>query len=673
MKRTLLSILVVAIVAAAAAHAAPKDPPPALGEGKGQVVLSWDEFVKITGYDPSKPATTLTIPWSQVEDLLGVKVDRVGEGSTVDLPWTEFKALLEWSVKQKAPEEEAPPTDYVVVASEYAGKLSEKMATFTLTVKIEILRKKGWKQIPLLPIHVALVKASLPDGVYLHSNSGNYALLTDKSGSIDVSVEFSVATKRTAGVNQVTFQRVAPGSSMLDLTIDQADADVTVAGAQSQVVKTDKGATHVAAAIPSNTPVSVSWQRALPKVAAAPAKLYAETRALVAVAEGVLLCQETVNFNILHSPVRELKLTVPEGAGVLAVSGRNIKDWQVGKQNDLLVVLSSEVIGSYDLRLSYEQLIRDGVEAPVLHPVGVERAKGYVGVVALANVELGVGEVSGATSIDARQLPGDIVAMTNQPILLAFRYLGKDVRIPLTIRKHGEVSVLVTIADSALLTVMQLNDGRRMTKVIYSVRNNRNQFLRMKMPPGVELWSMAVGGKPVSPAADQAGNVLIPLIRSRQGTSELAAFPVELVYVETPAKVPPPAGKLRVKLPTLDTPVMHVMMNYYLPAEGDYTVPVGLFGRKSGFGGPLRVVTKFAKMATGRGATIVSADAAKRAKAMQQQFDQRVAAQARAAGATPIRVRLPIDGRLFRLEKILALPQDELYVEVRYRGWKVTE
>ena len=143
--------------------------------------------------------------------------------------------------------------------------------------------------------------------------------------------------------------------------------------------------------------------------------------------------------------------------------------------------------------------------------------------------------------------------------------------------------------------------------------------------------------------------------------------------MEAPAKAAPPAGTLRVKLPTLDTPVMHVMMNYYLPAEGDYTVPVGLFGRKSGFGGPLRVVTEFAKMATGRGSTVAVADTAKRTKDMQQQFDQRVTAQARAAGATPIRVRLPVDGRLFKLEKILALPQDELYIEVRYSGWKVAE
>ena len=48
-------------------------------------------------------------------------------------------------------------------------------------------------------------------------------------------------------------------------------------------------------------------------------------------------------------------------------------------------------------------------------------------------------------------------------------------------------------------------------------------------------------------------------------------------------------------------------------------------------------------------------------------------ARVRAAGAVPMHVRLPINGKLFKLEKILALPGDELYFEVRYSDWDVAE
>ena len=58
---------------------------------------------------------------------------------------------------------------------------------------------------------------------------------------------------------------------------------------------------------------------------------------------------------------------------------------------------------------------------------------------------------------------------------------------------------------------------------------------------------------------------------------------------------------------------------------------------------------------------------------MQGAFDKKADAKARAAGATPIRVRLPINGKLFRLEKILALPGDKLYFQVVYKGWQVAK
>jgi hypothetical protein len=208
-----------------------------------------------------------------------------------------------------------------------------------------------------------------------------------------------------------------------------------------------------------------------------------------------------------------------------------------------------------------------------------------------------------------------------------------------------------------------------MTKVVYSVRNNRNQFLRLSMPPGADVWSASVGGNTVSPAKDDKGQLLIPLIRSA-GARELTSFPVELVYVETPAKAPPAEGRLRVQMPKTDAPVIHVMFNYYLPAEGDYTVSAGLFSRGLGFSGPLRVVSEFASLASGTSDTAVMQKSQQQAEELQKQADTKADATAKMAGAQPIRVTLPVQGRLFKLEKVLALPGDELWFEVQYSNWK---
>jgi len=642
--------------------------PPKLGEGKGTVTLSWDEFVKITGYDPTKKSSTITVPWEEIRTLLNVEVKGIKPGTTIDLPWQEFKALLDWHVKQQTPKVTPPPAEYIVTAAEYAGKIGEKSATFTLALKLTILREKGWKRIPVLPGNVAIVSSTMQpaDGVYLNAASGRYELLTEKSGAVEAAIEFSVNVTKSAGINRVQFDRAHPGSSVLDLEIDQPDVDVKVAGAQSQMPKPVPGKTAVAAAIPSGTPVQVTWERALPEVAKVPPKLYAETRALVAVGDDMLLCRETVNYNILHTPVRGLKLSVPAGVSVLTVSGGNVQDWRVdAANNELSVILRGEAIGAYALHISYERTGKGDAEVPVIRPAGVERERGYVGVVALTNVELSAGAIEGAAQIDARRLPADIAAMTNQPILLAFRYVGERLSLPLLVKKHEEIGVLVTIADSAMFTGMQLNDGRRMTKAVYSVRNNRNQFLRMRMPATAEIWSVSVGGNPVSPARDEQGNVLLPLIRSASASQELTSFPVEIVYVETPAAVAPERGTLHVELPTCYVPVMHVMYSFYAPAEGDYTVGWG----RPGFSGPMELVEGFAEKRA-EGAAVVQVDAQAQAQQMAEQFEQRAQAAVTAAGATPIRVRLPVNGKLFRLEKLLALPQDKLFFDVAYRGWR---
>lgn len=674
MKRT--GMMVAVFVMASVAGAVLAESPVEGVNSEGQVVLSWEKFVKITGYDdPSVRKGTLTIPWEEVEKLLGLKVERVGKDATVDLPWKEFKALLEWSVKREAQlREEGPPSpvNYVVISSQYKGELTASEGKFTRVLKLDVLRKKGWKRIPVLPGNVAIMSKKLPEGVYLNSTGKHYELLTRNSGEMEVELEFSVAVRQVDGVNHLGFSSVPVCSSVLDLSLDRENIDVKVAGAQSQVTRSQQGKTIVAAAIPSCMKIAVSWQRALPKVEAAPTKLYAETQTLVRVADGMLVCDELVKYNILHTPVRELNLTVPKGVSVLTVSGGSVQDWRVDDKGQLLVVLSAEKIGEYFMSIRYEAPSKEKAFVPVIHPVGVERERGFIGVAAIANVEIDASDVSNATRIDVRKLPAGIAALTKQPVLLGFRYLTEKFNIALSIQKHDEVPVLVTIVDNVVLTGMQLADGRRMTKAVYGIRNNRNQFLRMKLPDGVDIWSVSVGGNTVAPARD-GEHVLIPLVRSASGSRELGSFPVTIVYVEAPKGKVASKGKLRIDLPQVNAPIMHVMYNLYLPAEGNYEVPEGLFGSRSGFGGPLRRVDNFSSMATGSGSNVVKVNAQAQAAQLQQQFNQRVDAQIRASGATPIRVRLPINGKMFKFEKILTLPDDKLFIDVQYSGWEIAK
>lgn len=632
--------------------------------GENRVILGWDEFKKVTNWDERKADTDkkesgdLVIPWDEVRDLLHVEVKDV-QTAQVKLPWKEFKKLLEWSVKEaerkkaeKATEEEAAPVPYVITSAEYEGKdLTKDGATFAAKFEIEVFQKKGWKQIPILPATVAVREAKLPEGVSLQLSGSHYQLLTKNAGKLAVEAIFAVAVVEAGGAHRLQFNKVPSSTCILDITVPSKDLDVNVAMAQSKLAKQVGEATKVVAAIPANTPVDVSWQRAIPEADKVPPKLYSETQTLLSVADGLLLGHAQVTFSILHTATRQLAMNVPAGVSILEVAGANLRDWRAA-EGRLTLQLDKEVIGTYYADVKYEAplaTMTGQTPIPVITAAGVEREKGHIGVVALSNVEISTDKIEGAHAMDAKDLPAQILGMTAQPVLLAFRYVVPKFDVRLAISKHKDMDVLLTVVDRALFTVMQTADGRRISRAVYTVRNNRNQFLRLDLPEGSELWSASVAGRSTQPAKDEKGRLLLPLVRS-ESAGALRAFPVELVYVE---KGSPPdergRGTAKVELPACAEPIVHLMVNLYVPAAGKY----------KSFEGTLREVKTFTVV--GHAGGPVAAEASRQAEALQQAFQAKNAQAVAASGARPIEVELPLSGQVFRLEKILVVKDKQWF------------
>jgi len=655
MSTAVLMVFGVAAVTAQNARPAPPAATPAPPEGS-RVIMEWSEFKKVANWgeradDDRKDE--FVIPWKDVKDLLGLDIKDVNTAE-LKLPWKEFKTLLEWSVREAEEKEKKnpPPVPYVVTSAEYVSKeLTKEGAVFTATLKINVLQEEGpWKKIDILPQTIAVSEAQLPEGVFMQLSGTHYTLLTTKSGELQAEVTFSVMTTQSGGLNTLSFGKVPSGTCVLDVTVPgQDEVDVSVPGAQSKLQKKVEEGTRVVAAYPANVEISLSWERAIPEAEKVPPKFYTETRTLVSVADGLLLGHAQVAFSILHTPTRTLELNVTDGISILEVTGKSIRDWRVNA-GKLTLQLDKEIVGSEVVDVKYETSLdmSSGKAAiPVVTGSGVEREKGHIAIVALTNVEIAGDDVSGAHAVDVKALPAEILGMTSQPILLAYRYVDPEFTVGLKISKHEDVDVLLTVVDRAHFTVMQTFDGRRITRAIYNVRNNRNQFLRLTMPEEAAIWSATVAGRATQPARDTEGRVLLPLVRS-EGHSGMSAFPVELVYAE-PGTAPDEKGRgvARVDLPSCSEPIMHVMVDLHVPEEGRYAE----------FEGTLREVEQFAALA----GVPVAQRGAEVAQQLQQVFVQREQAKVASAGATPIEVQLPVSGEVYHLEKILVVDGEEWF------------
>ena len=609
---------------------------------------------------------TLALALGVVAPTMGAFAD--GEAipdARVVMPWNDFQDLYE---RGMAPEEPplTAPRDYAISRAVYDGKVSGESTVFTAHYKVDILKEKGWSTVPLLPTTVALRQARVGNGdAAIYLEGGWYRFITDKSGPVTLDIEFAVNTWESSGQNGFAFQLAPSGGTEVTLTIPGSeDLEFTVANAQQLSDEAVGGNRVLHALLPASGNLSVTWELEAPEVPEEEleSRIYAEHQGLFGVGEGLLECRSTVNYSILHKGVEELAVSLPGDVTVTEVQGRGLRDWSVVDEGDrkaIKVALNFEALGPYSLMLEYERALPEGggtVELPDLHIDGVERVKGWLGIDARSNLEIVSGDAEQASVVDVRELPAAILGQTNFPVLLGYKYRKEGYRIPLTLKQHDDVDMLVTIIDQIAATTVMTPDGRRMTQVTYSMRNNRAQFLRLDLPKGAVPWSTFVGGRAVKPARADDGKVLVPLARSQTSGGELARFAVELVYVED-GVAPDDSGRgsFKADLPRADVPATSCAWTVYVPYKAKL--------KKSSFDGSMRRVDWFTTVDLGgQGSPLANYE-------VQQQANAHFDGEAVAAGVQPVRVTLPIDGQPLYFEKLLVL-DEELSVGFDFSGLK---
>ena len=604
------------------------------------------------------------------------------EPERVVLKLDEFLKLYEQSKPDK---DEQPPRDHAIASTEYRGEVLFRdgkpyAARFHAKMKIRPLRKKGFARIPVLPATVAIESATIAGKeAPIVIEGGLYQLITDARADFDLELVFGAAVVSTEGTSRITFQLVPSGATLLELAVpSKENLDFTVANARLQSDEVVGDARVVKATIPATGSLSIEWQRKIDETTQQKeARVYAEAHTLVSVGDGVVKATCSISNVILFAGVEQFVYEVPAGMTVLDVQGPGIRDWKVEKDK-LAVALNFTAEGAYEFRVSMERPLANAasISTPLLAPLDVERSRGWVGVESLGNLELDAGEVKGATPIDVRTLPASILGLTAQPVLLGYKYLGAKPSIALSVAQHDEVEVLVTLLDQTRAHTMWNREGRRLTSVVYQVRNNRRQFLRLALPQGAELWSASVAGRGVQPARASDGRVMVPLIRSQQEGNSLAAFQVEVVYVENGKPTDPSGrGTFHAELPTADVPTTYVAWTIYSPEHTKI--------RRRTVNGNLDHVESLSLPIPTVAPEVPAMEEALLKEEVAKKMPMERMAQAPepppppppaggaalARGAAPVHVNLPLQGVETHFERTLALG-DKLSVEFAYRGLK---
>lgn len=585
-------------------------------------------------------------------------------GGEVTLPWNDFQALYQ---KGLAPEvaPEVAPRDFTLDRASYTGRLvgegDDAYALFRVSMKGAVHKAKGWTVVPLLSTTTALRSAKV-DGkdAAIFLQDGYYTLVTQRPGAFTVELEFSTSVFAADGETNVSFPMAPSGATEVSFTVEGEEAlDFEIAGARGVTESVNGRARRVDAAVPSLGALMVSWERAVPEAeaeqqAAKAARVYAETNVLVGVSEGVMQGTARVAYTVLHKGVDTLRVQVPADATILDVQGPGIREWAAAKDGTITVKLNYEALGAYLLSVDYERALTGSATLPTPRVLDVAREKTWIGVDARSALELVAGEATGAVPVDVRELPASLVGQTDFPVLLAWKARGGEVTIPLEVKSHPDVDMLVTLVDSAVADTLVTVDGRRMTRVRYGVRNNRRQFLRLSLPEKAEVWSASVAGRGVKVAKGEGGGVLVPLVRSDAAGGAMTGFLVEVIYVENGAPLADGRGELKVELPRADAPTSQLQWSVYFPENAKID--------KKHHEGTVRHVPYFSSAPQLPSDAVVAQQVQNNvARAVQSQDD----AGALGQGVEPVRVELPLAGQVVAYEKMLVL-DEPLWVSFGY-------
>ncbi len=553
----------------------------------------------------------------------------------------------------------------ILKSSSYTGTANDENAIFTMKLNYETFSRFGWVKIPILPVSVAVSEVTLNDKpVYLYAGSQWYEIITKHKGKGIIKAKFSMKVQEKEGVRRLSFNVPRTTATSAVIEIKGKELEVDVANSQHKEVVAQGENTMLKVTYPPVNNIDLVWKRARPELEEKDARLYSETNTVCSILEGLLHCNTIARYSILRSWINSLKLSIPKDVNILAVTGDRIRDWkttEISGRRILEVEFSYKIKGNYQLNIVYEKPIQlDGstLIIPVVHSLGVEREKGFIGIETLTDVEIDTDKADGIVAIDINELPVSLKTMTAQPLILGYKHVEQPYSLSLNVKRHEDMSVLSLIADSALHTIMMTSDGRRLTRVFYSIRNNGNQFMSLSLPEGSELWSASIAGKSVKVMQGEKGQLLIPLMDVTQGSGYVG---VEVIYAEEGTKPDLRGrGSATIQLPSLsDIPVIHLMCELYLPKEGKY--------RKSDFISDAKMVDQFSSVRTAvtPGMTPVSSKQASRQ--LQNQAKRRFEQKITASGGTPVSIKLPLDGQLFRFEKILVL-KEKVKIRFKYTG-----
>ena len=495
-----------------------------------------------------------------------VALPPVPASGNVTLPLDEYNRLVELASKP-ARKLDTPPVPYTMKRADLKFRVANESVQGTVQLQGEILHK-GATKIPLTT-GLAILDARQEGKVLpLELENGTHtAVLTgpaDFAVTLDAGLPLSIEAGRASFILPVP----SAGSVRLALVVPGDHTNIRISPGLITSRSSENGQTAIEATLVPGQPANIWWttrETATPLVPKE-VRFLSDVKTLVSVSEADIRIAALADITVVQGEPSQFEIEIPVGYEITGATGASVESSEF-ESGVLTLKVTGPAQRSHQFLISMEKSITAAkADAPFLSFKDAQRETGEVLIEGAGTIELTATEAGGLKRMDFKEMNPYLRSLARFPMQAAFRYHKQPNEKPalaLAWTRFPDSSVLAAVAERAIVTTLVTTEGRSLTEIRLTIKNQAQPFLKVALPAGASILSAEVAGEKVKPVEGPDGN-RVPLLRA--GFRPVDSYTVSFVFIHSGAPFAKKGGS-DLSLPKMDVPINLLQWEVFLPEQ----------------------------------------------------------------------------------------------------------
>ena len=619
-----------------------------------------------------------------------VALPPVPASGNVTLPLDEYNRLVELANKP-ARKLDTPPVPYTMKRADLKFRVANESVQGTVQLQGEILHK-GATKIPLTTGMAVLDARQEGKGLPLELDNGTHTAVLTGPADFAVTLDAGLSLSIEAGRASFSLPVPSAGSVRLALAVPGDHTNVRISPGLITSRSSDNGQTAIEATLVPGQPANIWWttrETAAP-VVPKEVRFLSDVKTLVSVSEADIRIAALTDITVVQGEPSQFEMEVPAGFEITGATGASVESSEV-ESGVLTLKVAGPAQRSHQFLIAMEKSITaTKADAPFLSFKNAQRETGEVLVEGAGTIELSVTESGALKRMDFKEMNPYLRSLARFPMQAAFRYHKQPNEMPALAfewTRFPDSSVLAAVAERAVVTTLVTTEGRLLTEVRLTIKNQAQPFLKVALPPGASILSAEVAGEKVKPVEGPDGN-RVPLLRA--GFRPVDSYSVSFVFMHSGAPFAKKGGS-DLSLPKMDVPINLLQWEVFLPEQfkvkdfgGDAIAtnllpPSPLYAAAESYDNTaglamaapvsrMETVQVMAESVEIRDSRQIEREARKNAEKQQMAASSNVTnLQQRVSGILPVRVDVPRAGNSYHFVRPLVL-DEETKVSFTYKS-----